>query len=176
MSCLALFVGGFTREAAQAVAGAESDSLATLISRSMIQRLPDAVGGSRYQVHELVRSYALSHLQDVDEVAGRHFAYFLDLVESSEPSWNTPVEPVWSNPIGADLRNIDAATIWAMERGDAEKAMRMAVGLDAFWIFSSPSVSRPPGTAGGRPQPPVGTVERGCGARQGQGVPYLRSA
>jgi non-specific serine/threonine protein kinase len=140
LSCLALFVGGFTREAARAVAGAEPDSLATLISRSMIQRLPDAVGGSRYQVHELVRSYAFSHLHDVDEVAGRHFAYFLELVESLESSWNTPVEPLWDNPIGADLGNIDAATVWAIERGDAEGALRMAAGLDAFWIFSSPSI------------------------------------
>ena len=141
LSCLAIFVGGFTRDAAQAVAGAEPDSLATLISRSMIQRLPDAVGGSRYQVHELVRSYALSRLDEPDEAAGRHLAYFLDLVESLEPSWNTPVEPVWSNPISADLGNIDAATVWALERGDAEKALRMAVGLDAFWIFSSPSAT-----------------------------------
>jgi non-specific serine/threonine protein kinase len=139
LSCLAIFVGGFTREAAQAVAGADPDSLATLISRSMIQRLPDAVGGSRYQVHELVRSYALSRLQDVDEAAERHLAYFLDLVENLEPTWNTAVEPTWSNPIGADLRNIDAASAWALKRGDAEKAVRMAVALDAFWIFSSPS-------------------------------------
>jgi ATP/maltotriose-dependent transcriptional regulator MalT len=58
-----------------------------------------------------------------------------------EPSWNTPVEPVWSNPISADLGNIDAATVWALDRGDAEKALRMAVGLDAFWIFSSPSAT-----------------------------------
>jgi len=139
LSCLAYFVGGFTREAAQAVAGAEPNSLGTLISRSMIQRLPDAVGGSRYQVHELVRSYALSRLEGVDAVAEKHFAYFLDLVESLEPTWNTAVEPAWSNPIGADLRNIDAAGVWALERGDADKALRMAVGLDAFWIFSSPS-------------------------------------
>jgi len=55
----------------------------------MIQRLPDAVGGSRYQVHELVRSYALSRLENVDAVAEKHFAYFLDLVESLEPTWNT---------------------------------------------------------------------------------------
>ena len=141
LSSLAYCVGGFTREAAQAVAGAEPDTLATLISRSMIQRLPDAVGGSRYQVHELVRSYALSRLGDTKGAAERHFAYFLDLVESLEPSWNTPVEPVWSDPIGADLGNIDAASVWALARGDAEKALRMAVGLDAFWIFSAPSAN-----------------------------------
>jgi predicted ATPase len=56
---LAVFVGGFTREAAEAVTGASPTSLATLVVRSLVQRLPDAVGGNRSQVHELVRSYAL---------------------------------------------------------------------------------------------------------------------
>jgi hypothetical protein len=44
-------------------------------------------------------------------------------------------------PRRADLANIDAATVWALDKGDAEGAMRMAVGLDAFWIFSSPSAA-----------------------------------
>ena len=62
LSALAIFVGGFTRQAADAVVGADLAVLATLTARSMIQRLPDARGGSRYQVHELVRSYALRHV------------------------------------------------------------------------------------------------------------------
>ena len=61
LSALAIFVGGFTREAAEAVADADLGVLAALVERSLIQRLPDARGGSRYQVHELVRSYALRH-------------------------------------------------------------------------------------------------------------------
>jgi predicted ATPase len=58
---LAVFVGGFTREAAEAVAQADLGVLAALAERSLIQRLPDAQGGSRYQLHELVRHYALHH-------------------------------------------------------------------------------------------------------------------
>ncbi len=61
LSALAIFVGGFTREAAEAVADADLGVLAALAERSLIQRLPDARGGSRYQVHELVRHYALRH-------------------------------------------------------------------------------------------------------------------
>ena len=64
LSALAIFVGGFTREAAEAVADADLGVLAALAERSFIQRLPDARGGSRYQVHELVRHYALRHLED----------------------------------------------------------------------------------------------------------------
>jgi len=139
LSALAIFVGGFTREAAEAVAGASLGVLAALAERSLIQRLPDARGGSRYQVHELVRTYALGQVENDNPIRERHFAYFLQLVESLETSWNTPVEPLWSNPVGADLANIDAATVWALDEGDAEGALRMAVGLDAFWIFSMPS-------------------------------------
>ena len=56
LSELAIFVGGFTREGAAEVAGATLGSLATLTERAMIQRLPDASGGSSYLMHELVRS------------------------------------------------------------------------------------------------------------------------
>ncbi len=44
LSALAIFVGGFTREAAEAVAGAGLGVLAALVERSLIQRLPDARG------------------------------------------------------------------------------------------------------------------------------------
>lgn len=141
LSALAIFVGGFTREAAEAMADADLGLLAALTERSMIQRLPDARGGSRYQVHELVRNFALSRVEEDRPLRARHFTYFLKLVEGLETSWNTPVEPLWSNPVGADLANIDAATVWALDQGDAEGALRMAVRLDAFWIFSFPSTT-----------------------------------
>jgi DNA-binding CsgD family transcriptional regulator len=109
-----------------------------LAERSLIQRLPDARGGSRYQVHELIRIYALRQLEDDAPVRARHFAYFLELVETLETDWNTQLEPLWSNPIAADLANISAAGLWALDQRDAERALRMAVGLNLFWIFPDP--------------------------------------
>jgi DNA-binding CsgD family transcriptional regulator len=138
LSALAIFVGVFTLEAAEAVADADLGVLAALAERSLIQRLPDARGGSRYQVHELVRHYALRQLDDDREIRRRHFTYFLELVESLETSWHNQLEPLWSNPIGADMANISAAMIWILEQHDADGALRMAVGLDRFWIFSVP--------------------------------------
>jgi non-specific serine/threonine protein kinase len=138
LCALAVFVGGFTREAAEAVASADLGVLAALAERSLIQRLPDAHGGSRYQVHELVRNYALRQLKDESTIRTQHFAHFLELVEGLETDWNTQLEPLWSNPIGADLANVSAAMTWVLDEGDAEGALRMAVGLDRFWIFSVP--------------------------------------
>jgi predicted ATPase/DNA-binding CsgD family transcriptional regulator len=144
LSALAIFVGGFTREAAEAVAGASLGVLAALAERSLIQRLPDAQGGSRYQVHELVRHYALRQLEDDGPIRRRHFAYFLELVEGLETDWNTQLEPLWSNPIRADLANLNAAMVWVLDEGDAEGAVRMAVGIDRFWLFAvtPPALSR----------------------------------
>jgi predicted ATPase/DNA-binding CsgD family transcriptional regulator len=138
LSALAIFVGGFTREAAEAVTDADLGVLAALAERSLIQRLPDAQGGSRYQVHELVRHYALRQLEDDREIRRRHFTYFLELVETLETSWHDQLEPLWSSPIVADLANISAAMLWILDQRDAERALRMAVGLDRFWIFSVP--------------------------------------
>jgi hypothetical protein len=135
LSALAIFVGGFTREAAEAVADADLGVLAALAERSLIQRLPDARGGSRYQVHELVRHYALHQVADDGPIRARNFAYFLELVESFETSWDTQIEPLGTNPIGNDLPNVSAALMWALDQGDAERALRMVVGIDRFWVF-----------------------------------------
>lgn len=137
LGALGVFAGGFTREAAEAVAGADLASLARLTELTLIQRLPAASGRSRYQVHELIRVYALSRLDCPEVVRERHLTYFLDLAEGLPSRGSTPPEPVSVEPIRADVANIDAATAWALDRGDAERAQRLAVGLDQFWISCS---------------------------------------
>lgn len=144
ITALGVFVGGFTREAAESVARASLAALANLVERALIQRLPDPVGGTRFQVHELVRTYALRRLEatgeeEAEAARGRHFDYFLGLAERAEGgSWNTPVEPTWRSELMADQTNFDAAMRWAMKRGDADRALRIAGPLNAFWAFSSP--------------------------------------
>ena len=135
IEALGVFVGGFTREAAEAVAGADLGTLSRLSQLALIQRLPDPYGGSRYQVHELVRNYALGRLEFTDQVRQRHLRFFLDLVDTTGAARNTPTQPKWSDPVIADLANIDAALAWALDRRDAESAQRLAVGLNHFWLF-----------------------------------------
>jgi hypothetical protein len=75
-------------------------------------------------VHELVRSCALGRLGRLDEIRELHLRYFLGLVDSLGIWSNTPVEARWSDPIAADLANIDAALAYALDREDAERAQR----------------------------------------------------
>ena len=142
LAALGVFAGGFTRDAAETVAGASLSTLASLIERSLIQRLPDSTGGTRYQVHELVRSYALDRLQRdgedrADDVRSRHLDFFLSLVERANAVWESPEGPLWLSRIRLDQANIDVAMSWALERQDADRALRMAACMYSYWIFSS---------------------------------------
>lgn len=62
---LSVFRGGFTREAAEKVAGASLRSLARLVNKSFLTHDP-ATG--RYEVHELLRQYAAERLQTKPEL------------------------------------------------------------------------------------------------------------
>jgi predicted ATPase/DNA-binding CsgD family transcriptional regulator len=135
VEALGVFVGGFTREAAEAVAGADLGTLSRLSQLALIQRVPDPFGGSRYAMHELVRTYALDRLQGSEGPRGRHFRYFLSHFDTARAAPNVPLEPAWSDPLVVDLANVDAALSYALNQGDAESAQRLAVGLDHYWLF-----------------------------------------
>ena len=74
---LALFRGGFTRRAAEEVAGASAQILSGLIDKSLLRRMPTG----RYELLEVVRQYAAEHLNEVPEewaaIRARHGSFFL---------------------------------------------------------------------------------------------------
>jgi tetratricopeptide (TPR) repeat protein len=77
---LSVFRGGFTRQAARQVAGASLRDLKALLDRSLLHR--DA--GGRYEMHELLRQYAVERLERLGKVArarDAHCAYYVSLLE-----------------------------------------------------------------------------------------------
>ncbi len=75
---LAVFRGGFTPEAARAVAGASLPVLAALLDKSMLHRL-----GGRLQLHPLVQQLALVRLDDEalrTRTLQAHASHFLNLM------------------------------------------------------------------------------------------------
>ena len=59
LSKLSVFRGGFTREAAQAVAGANLRQLAQLVNKSLLQFGKEQ---NRYSIHELLRQFGAEKL------------------------------------------------------------------------------------------------------------------
>lgn len=83
LAALAVFRNPFTAEAAQAVAEATPTILSTLINKSWLQRHSP----QRFELHELVRQYALGQLTEAQRQAAhkRHCVFFAHLQAAREP-------------------------------------------------------------------------------------------
>lgn len=141
---LGIFLGGFTREAAEAVSGATLATLATMAERSLINRLPDSGGGTRYGMHELVRQYALEMLEqqdpaEADRIRERHLEYFLALAEEAGTAWDGAREREWLDRLRADQANVNSALTWGLDHRQSEPVLRLCAAYHRVWVFTSPS-------------------------------------
>jgi predicted ATPase/DNA-binding SARP family transcriptional activator len=137
----AVFVGGFTLAAAEAVCAEpdeDEDAVANVIGRlvdkSLINSEPAA--GGRYLLLETLRVYGLERLGErgeTDRLRERHAAYFLSVAEVAGEALRGPEQAAWLSRLEVDHGNFRAALEWSLERGAAETAARLAGSLYAFW-------------------------------------------
>jgi len=119
-----LFQGGFTRHAAQAVAGASIKTLLALINKSWLQR--DEQG--RYQIHELTRQYAQEKL-GLDpaayfEARANHSAYFAGLLNDLQNKMKGPQQKEAFSTVAIEFENIRTAWHWFAEQDQLETAVQ----------------------------------------------------
>jgi predicted ATPase/serine/threonine protein kinase/tetratricopeptide (TPR) repeat protein len=111
---LSIFHGGFTRGAAQAVAGALLHGLAALVTKALIWT--DESG--RYMLHELLRQFAgerLAAAGEADALRAAHSQYYLEWCARMEAELCGPnPNPAPSlNAMDSDWHNLRAALLWA---------------------------------------------------------------
>ena len=127
-----VFVGGWTLETAEAVAGPDAlDGIAALVDQSLVTR-----NGDRYEMLESIRAYALEQLTaagGLDDARRRHARAFAALTEEAEDGIKGPGQARWFARLDADAENLRAATTWALVDGDTDTALRLAGGLVRFW-------------------------------------------
>ncbi len=118
---LSVFQGGFTREAAEQVAGADLATLSALVDKSLLQR----AAASRFALHELVRQFAASRLHKTKEVEQEtrnfHAVYYLTLLQNYEAQLQSHQQKAAIVTLTADIDNIRLA--W--EQGVAEEAFAL---------------------------------------------------
>ena len=73
LTSLTVFRGGFSRAAAEEIAGASLPTLAALVDKSLLRSSADATASQRYDLHDLVRQFAAATLQ-ADARTGVRFA------------------------------------------------------------------------------------------------------
>jgi predicted ATPase len=138
---LSAFAGGWTIEAADEVAGAGLDVLASLVDKSLVRRT-----GERFWMLETIREFAAERLEDsgqAEDVRRRLAEYLLALVGTL----GFTVEGIESGAVQrhdlaiAEHHNVRAAIEWALE-ADPVLGLRIATGLENFWISYSPFEGR----------------------------------
>jgi predicted ATPase/DNA-binding SARP family transcriptional activator len=136
---LAVFAGGCTLEAAEAVSGTALERLSSLVEANLLRHAATAQG-SRYSMLETIREYAAERLEalaDVEALRRRHADYFLELAQSANLSSEARGEQRHDLVI-SEQANIRAAIDWAAAAGEVALALELVVALENFWNTSDP--------------------------------------
>jgi predicted ATPase/DNA-binding SARP family transcriptional activator/Tfp pilus assembly protein PilF len=130
---LAVFRGGCLRPAAEQVTGATLPQLSLLVDRSLLRR--DRNG--RYEMHELIRQFALARLEADPEasqaIQARHSAYYLRFLADCTGAIKSDRQTAVLAEIAAEIDNVRLAWHQAIVRRDGV-ALEQAVAT--LWLFS----------------------------------------
>ena len=134
---LAVFRGGFTLEAAEAVCGDHGgdvfELLARLVDKSLV--LPVLPRRERYRCLDVIRRFAWERLAETGEleaVTGRHLAFFQGLAERAARELTGPGQPAWLARLSDDHDNLRAALEAGRGTG-VESRLRLVLALERFW-------------------------------------------
>ena len=134
---LGAFAGGCTIAGAETVAGADLDTLQSLVEKSLLRHTDE-----RFWMLETIREYAAERLEEREDAGALRQAYaefFLALAESA----GLCVESLYAGRperrelVLPEAANLRAALDWAAER-DPELGLRLAVALEQFWVTQDP--------------------------------------
>jgi predicted ATPase len=148
---LAVFAGGFTLEAVQAVCVLDADStvssseanedaileqLGQLLDKSLVQGQQGTGGEPRFTMLETIHEYATEQLEASGEAATlqeRHADYFLRLAEEANPQMFGPERDVWMERLDREEANLRAALAWSKADSNAVQTGLRLVGALAFY-------------------------------------------
>jgi predicted ATPase/DNA-binding winged helix-turn-helix (wHTH) protein len=140
---LAVFAGGFTIDAANAVSGMDkeeiintSDRLANLVAKSLVGLDSSAMEG-RWRLLETIRAYAfekLSECGEADQAMRNHACYFERLVSAAtRPCVSRPL-PSDLDRLGKEIHNVCAAIDWSFAESDPAIGVSLTAGYAAVWL------------------------------------------
>ena len=142
---LAVFVGGFTLEAAHVVANADADlgvdfldGITTLLDQSLVKSLDRPGGAARLGMLETIREYGQEQLEAAGEVANTRRAfvlYYLALAEASVPASRGSGQAAALAQLTLEYANLQMALAWSRSaQATGQVALRLASALFDYWL------------------------------------------
>src|SRR4051812_48708558 len=139
---LAVFRGGCTLDAAEAVCAADIDTLASLLDKSLVRRRTAASGDERFWMLETIREFARERLEasgEEDALRQLQSDWLLDLADRAGTRGTVGVAGKWDvDLVAPEVDNMRAVFDWAAER-DPERGLALAASLEGFWLVREPS-------------------------------------
>lgn len=134
---LAVFVAGFTLEAAEAVGGS-LDLVTALVEKSLLVVHEQTAGETRYAMLETIREFGLERLAaggELENARQSNAALILALAERLEPElYGGRFQIHCLNRLDQERSNLNAALAWFGTAGQHELALRLAAALFRFWF------------------------------------------
>jgi tetratricopeptide (TPR) repeat protein len=140
---LAVFSGGRTLEAIEAVCDAEGDlpvdtfeGISSLLDKSLLRQDEGPNEVPRFVMLETIHEFArekLGESPEAEEIKRVHAQYFLTLVEEAYPELKGRDQLEWLERLEAEHDNMRVALTWALDRKEVDVALRMGGALSWFW-------------------------------------------
>ena len=134
----AVFAGGATVQAAEAITGAGLDTLDRLVGKSLLV-CRHVEGRTRLAMLETIRAYATESFAaaiDRDSVRERHYHYFLALAQrhASLRALSGTNRREHLAQLDGELANVHAALEWAAKQNSAEAALELSAAFGEYWL------------------------------------------
>jgi predicted ATPase/DNA-binding SARP family transcriptional activator len=134
----AVFAGGATLDAAEAVTGAAIDAIEALVTKSLVDRRHQPDGSTRLVMLETVRQYALERIaenpEDEQTIRRRHGEYYLHVVEQAGPELSRDRSERALEVLEHDIENIRVALRWALDTSPAWAPRIIERVAQNWWI------------------------------------------
>ena len=141
---LAVFVGGWTLEAAESVcADVEQDGILPHDILDLLTRLVDkslviteeVMGETRYHRLETIRQYSREKFfetNEVESIRNWHLRFFVRFAEQVDENLKGRDQVIWQNLTSEEQDNLRAALEWGLNR-NPDSALRIAGAANLFW-------------------------------------------
>ncbi len=140
---IAVFAGGFTLEAAEAVCGDKYDVLsgiATLTNNSLLRRIELTDATPRFLMLETVREFGIEQLQEGEhenDARSRHADWVCESMGEIERRMFGPEASALLDRFEVELENIRATLRWLIAQGSIDTGLQLANACAFCWFYRS---------------------------------------
>jgi predicted ATPase len=140
---LSVFRGGWTLEAAEAVAGPAADGddldvllvIERLIEHNLVRQHEDASGELRFDMLATIREFGYERLEadgEATAVEARHARYITALATDAESRQDGPEAKRWLDRLEGEHNNLRAAIEWYLAH-DPTAGLQLVLSLFRYW-------------------------------------------